>query len=165
MNNKLKMLDLIKKKPCGHNIWSVECHCGKIFQSSESRIKGGITTSCGCIRKFNKAHIYGGGRKNKGSIAWAKDKIGYSILASKKYNHAAADITPEKLSDLYAQHNHCCDICSVPESECTKGLALDHDHQTGEFRGFICNNCNRGLGLLGDNLESIEKVVKYLSLK
>jgi hypothetical protein len=41
-------------------------------------------------------------------------------------------------------------------------LTLDHDHETGRFRGYICRDCNMGLGKLGDGLESIRRVLQYL---
>ena len=41
-------------------------------------------------------------------------------------------------------------------------LILDHDHSTGKFRGWICRNCNQGIGKLGDNTEGLQKAVKYL---
>ena len=39
---------------------------------------------------------------------------------------------------------------------------LDEDHETGCFRGWLCDECNLGLGKLGDNLEGIMKAVRYL---
>tara|TARA_R100000781_G_C4057622_1_gene119906 strand:- start:307 stop:822 length:516 start_codon:yes stop_codon:yes gene_type:complete len=39
---------------------------------------------------------------------------------------------------------------------------FDHDHKTGEFRGWLCNSCNISLGMLGDSLESAKRIVKYL---
>jgi len=41
-------------------------------------------------------------------------------------------------------------------------LQLDHDHQTGEFRGWICDNCNVSLSRAGDNLEGVVNLVNYL---
>jgi hypothetical protein len=41
-------------------------------------------------------------------------------------------------------------------------LACDHDHQTGEFRGWLCKNCNIGLGLLGDDIAGIRSMLAYL---
>jgi len=41
-------------------------------------------------------------------------------------------------------------------------LVLDHDHDTGKFRGWICSNCNRTLGWAGDNLEGVMRFVRYL---
>ncbi len=45
--------------------------------------------------------------------------------------------------------------CGVPESECIQRLNMDHNHETGEFRGWLCSNCNRAAGLLGDSHERI----------
>jgi hypothetical protein len=39
---------------------------------------------------------------------------------------------------------------------------LDHDHETGRARGFLCGRCNKGLGLLGDNIEGLERALAYL---
>ena len=39
---------------------------------------------------------------------------------------------------------------------------LDHDPETGEFRGWICSSCNKGLGFFGDNLAGLERAVIYL---
>lgn len=54
-----------------------------------------------------------------------------------------------------------CEACGRPPSS-NKGLALDHDHVTGKFRGWLCDLCNRGIGQLGDNLEGVKKALEYL---
>lgn len=57
----------------------------------------------------------------------------------------------------------CCELCGRDNPG--KGRArwcLDHDHETGLFRGWLCSSCNLGLGLLGDNLASLERAVDYL---
>jgi hypothetical protein len=41
-------------------------------------------------------------------------------------------------------------------------LYVDHCHDSNTIRGFICHSCNAGIGLLGDNLEGLEKAIKYL---
>lgn len=52
-----------------------------------------------------------------------------------------------------------CSICGKPLG---KNMQMDHDHETGEFRGWICKPCNTGLGLLGDNIVNIKKCLNYL---
>ena len=57
---------------------------------------------------------------------------------------------------------------SKPEAcECCgkKGitLVLDHCSIKNTFRGWICGNCNKGLGMLGDTMEGLLKATNYLS--
>tara|TARA_R100000742_G_C4257386_1_gene75248 strand:+ start:391 stop:546 length:156 start_codon:yes stop_codon:yes gene_type:complete len=30
------------------------------------------------------------------------------------------------------------------------------------YRGWLCSNCNTGIGKLGDNIEGVQKAVDYL---
>jgi hypothetical protein len=41
-------------------------------------------------------------------------------------------------------------------------LDVDHDHKTGEIRGLLCRSHNRGIGLLGDSVESARATLHYL---
>jgi len=41
-------------------------------------------------------------------------------------------------------------------------LVLDHDPITNKFRGWICDDCNKSIGSLGDTLEGVMKAVRYL---
>lgn len=42
-----------------------------------------------------------------------------------------------------AEHGPACQLCgTVPK---TRGLQWDHDHKTGEHRGWLCWKCNRAL--------------------
>jgi Recombination endonuclease VII len=53
-----------------------------------------------------------------------------------------------------------CECCNRPPGR--KQLAVDHDHKTGKFRGWLCSRCNTGIGSLGDTMEAIELAVDYL---
>jgi hypothetical protein len=39
---------------------------------------------------------------------------------------------------------------------------LEHDHETGKFRGWLSSECNLGLGKLGDSIEGVERILAYL---
>jgi hypothetical protein len=50
--------------------------------------------------------------------------------------------------------------CSICEEELP--LCLDHDHRTGEFRGWLCSHCNFGLGHFQDNMLVMAKAIGYV---
>lgn len=60
-----------------------------------------------------------------------------------------------------------CAICGKPETLVIAGkpvkLAVDHDHVTGQVRGLLCSDHNRGLGMLG-TIENLEAAIRYLRL-
>ncbi len=53
-----------------------------------------------------------------------------------------------------------CELCSRPSKN--SSLCLDHDHDTGEFRGWLCIKCNTSIAWFGDNEAGILKVLEYL---
>ncbi|MFC1920290.1 endonuclease VII domain-containing protein [Chloroflexota bacterium] len=56
-----------------------------------------------------------------------------------------------------------CPICSKRTiAGITSKLVLDHNHSTGEVRGWICDSCNTGIGRFKDDIELIQKAIKYL---
>lgn len=63
-----------------------------------------------------------------------------------------------------------CECCGKPPNKGANinprrrvmGLMLDHDSVTNTFRGWLCGDCNRAIGSLGDNIEGLEKALNYL---
>lgn len=63
-----------------------------------------------------------------------------------------------------------CECCGKPPNKGSNvnprrrimGLMLDHDPDTNTFRGWLCGDCNRAIGSLGDNIEGVEKALNYL---
>jgi hypothetical protein len=53
-----------------------------------------------------------------------------------------------------------CESCAQPPNGHGR-LHLDHDHETGEFRGWLCSKCNTGIGLLGDTRSGLLAALKY----
>lgn len=54
-----------------------------------------------------------------------------------------------------------CECCGKPPKK--NSLSLDHNHKTGEFRGWLCILCNTGIGSLGDSVEGLIKAIRYLN--
>lgn len=64
----------------------------------------------------------------------------------------------KELHKIAPKKPHLCECCKkIPLKWC-----LDHDHETNQFRGWICEKCNTGLGKLGDNIEGIVNALNYL---
>jgi hypothetical protein len=61
-----------------------------------------------------------------------------------------------------------CEMCGKSPREARRGnqsLCLDHCHETGAFRGWLCHSCNLGLGLLGDNEKALQRALTYIRRK
>ena len=62
----------------------------------------------------------------------------------------------------------CCSICGLKETWSDKWasseprLAVDHDHQMGMIRGYLCKRCNLGLGMFRDNPSLLQAAREYL---
>lgn len=56
-------------------------------------------------------------------------------------------LTEQQLEEMYQHYNNACAICKkqVP-------LVIDHDHETGEVRGLVCDACNILLGVFDNPL-------------
>ena len=76
-----------------------------------------------------------------------------SEIARGKFRGVIGD---EDLKDLKATTKECV-ICGSEEP-----LVVDHDHNTGEIRGMLCNHCNRGLGHFRDDPLLLEFAAQYL---
>lgn len=53
-----------------------------------------------------------------------------------------------------------CAICTEPME--TGNIHVDHDHETNRVRGLLCSNCNRAIGLFGDDLTVVLAAGDYL---
>lgn len=51
-----------------------------------------------------------------------------------------------------------CELC-----EKTKDIVFDHDHVSNTFRGWLCDPCNRSIGVLGDDIAGMLKVINYMN--
>jgi hypothetical protein len=66
-------------------------------------------------------------------------------------------------------NNYVCPICERTEEQVKNrgGKKLgpwccDHDHETGDYRGYLCHDCNRGIGILNDDPNRLRKAAKYI---
>lgn len=56
-----------------------------------------------------------------------------------------------------------CPICGkITVPDLTSKVVLDHDHNTGKVRGWICDSCNTGIGRFKDDVSLLKKAIRYL---
>ena len=109
-------------------------------------------------------------QKNRGSATkyereWRqKNRFAHALnnvrSCSKRHGYKPCNATPEELEAAFTGR---CNICGVPEIECTHKLALDHNHDDGFFRGFLCARCNQALGGFRDSEELLVDALHYLT--
>lgn len=53
-----------------------------------------------------------------------------------------------------------CECCGQAPKR--RAIHWDHDHVTGEFRGWLCHACNGALGQVDDSVERLQLLIAYL---
>ena len=123
------------------------------------------------------AEYYRAWRKNNKVAQKAHDKAYYEKNKDKKKVHREANpqkikgnklrskygIELEDYNDMFVLQNGKCAICGKHQTELKKALHIDHCHSTGKIRGLLCGNCNRGIGMLKDDIENLKCAILYLN--
>ena len=82
-------------------------------------------------------------------------------LRAKEHDLRKRGLTLTKYEALLTKQNGLCAICKQKDQHF--GLAVDHCHDTGEIRGLLCSQCNRGLGLFRDDPGRLQAAIHYLT--
>ena len=103
-------------------------------------------------------------------LKWSKNNPEAAHKSQRGRNlKAKYGITLSEYNSMLERQEHKCAICGTSENKVIRGnnatlsFAVDHDHNTGVVRGLLCNQCNRGLGMLGDSVEALKKAIRYLT--
>ena len=91
-----------------------------------------------------------------GRSSWCKDCVRDHSLQN-RYGISLADH-----ARMLEEQNYLCLICLCDLRGFVKSAAVDHCHETGKVRGLLCDMCNKGLGAFRDDVDSLERAVKYL---
>lgn len=71
-------------------------------------------------------------------------------------------LEPEEYAQLLEIQGGVCAICHRDPNDSKETLAVDHCHQAQVIRGLLCDRCNRGIGLLGDDPANLEAAAEYI---
>jgi hypothetical protein len=104
----------------------------------------------------------------------------YSHVSGMKHRHhicKKCKAEEHKLREALRKENplpskdYCCPICLRKEEDLLhlKGKrmktvwSLDHCWETKKFRAYLCHGCNRALGILHDNPDTIQRALDYIN--
>lgn len=69
-------------------------------------------------------------------------------------------MTLEDYDRRVVEQNGVCAICRRPPA--SGKLRVDHDHATNKVRGLLCDNCNKAIGLLFDDVLRMRAAADYV---
>ena len=91
------------------------------------------------------------------------DPGGYARKRRAMRLKAKYGITLEIYDELLSRQGGHCALCDrTPEQERYGVLVVDHCHDTGSVRGLLCDFHNTAIAHVGDNAQSVLRVLKYL---
>jgi hypothetical protein len=128
-------------------------------------ISNAVTKTCSCCNKEKRLDDFPKNSKGKyqrgqkclvctAAITKAYVEKNHDLVYAKKYKTSQAKITALLKREV-------CDICGAPGSS-KKRNSIDHDHETAQVRGLLCDSCNLGLGKFKDSPELLQRAIQYL---
>ena len=119
------------------------------YKSKPERCKECVKTTSRKYRKENPEKVRATDKKRYTDER--RERI-YFAHVKKKYGLSES----EYRAILAAQGGHCA-ICPS-----TDRLVVEHNHDTGEVRGIVCNRCNTALGMSDDSPTRLLALAQYL---
>jgi len=96
---------------------------------------------------------------------WASRSPKRRLVQHLKYKYG---ITHEEFIGAWDSQEGKCSICLIELPDLMvyenrrRMYAIDHNHETGEFRGILCNRCNALLGMAKDSARILARAIGYL---
>lgn len=120
----------------------------KFFENDDKNKIIGITKECNICKKELSI-------ENFAISNTTPKKIHRKKICKKCHNERQKDRV--RIEKTCPEKSSRCDIC---KKECK--TLMDHCHTKLIFRGWLCIECNTSLGLIGDNISTLEEMIKYL---
>lgn len=126
------------------------CSCGKSFTLKKKVSHIPVCPQCSRT-KLNEKH-----RKAKWHL-----KPKYRELAKNWRLKNVWGMDRRTYDKMVEEQGGVCAICKCPDPR--NQLCIDHNHRTGDIRGLLCHRCNRGLGIIRDDVNVLYDFIKYLN--
>ncbi len=125
------------------------------------------------LTEYHKAKVNTDGHENrckqcKKAASQTPEALERRRQRSYKYNlKHHYGLTVEDYENLIAEQGDRCACCgdhwdAVINRQAHQRWCVDHNHNTGEVRGLVCNACNAMLGQAQDSTERLAKGIAYL---
>jgi hypothetical protein len=107
-------------------------------------------------------------QKHKQKNSWASRTPKKRFEQHLKYKYG---VSHAQFMEEWTLQKGCCAICeeALPDlmayEDRRRLYAIDHNHETGLFRGILCLNCNTLLGMAKDSARVLQKAIDYLNNK
>lgn len=130
-------------------------HYQRLLRHGHTRYRNRKTPPKPCMIETCDNHLY------------AKGLCHSHYIKQRKW--ASSGVDALRYQELLHEQRGVCAVCSQPEKSPDKAsgkirdLCIDHDHDTGAVRALLCSNCNRALGLLGDDPAVLDAAKAYLA--
>ena len=104
--------------------------------------------------------------KVKQKTRWASRTPKKRLEQHLKYKYG---VTHAEFVTAWDQQDGACSICKndLPDlmtyDNRRRGYAIDHNHETGAFRGILCLKCNSLLGMASESTEVLSAAIEYLN--
>ncbi len=80
------------------------------------------------------------------------------IINRQQYYKSNWGLSMEEVEDMQKSQGYRCGACGNQ----SKKLSLDHNHDTGLIREFLCDACNCALGYVQDDISRLKQIIAYL---
>jgi len=107
-------------------------------------------------------------QKHKQKNSWESRTPKKRLEQHLKYKYG---VTHQQFMSSWEQQKGCCAVCreELPDLMAYENrrrmYAIDHNHETGDFRGILCLNCNTLLGMAKDSVKVLQRAIEYLNDK
>lgn len=116
----------------------------------ERRLPTGLKAVCRvCQLDYNRKYKAALVEKHGRNPYYDTDKSRANRLM-KKYG-----LKPKDIPDV-------CDLCDTKGRNRRQEICVDHCHETGRVRGFLCHDCNIAIGKVGDDANLLRRMADYL---
>ena len=139
--------------------YMTRCDCGTEKAIFYNQMKSGRAKSCGCLqlRKGKNSPNY------KHGLSQNRDSCEYKRYQRECFDKHRYGLSAGHKEELFSIQGGACAICRYHFGQKTGDIKVDHDHDTGEVRGLLCDLCNRGLGMFRDSNDNLKRAISYLA--